>query len=101
MTILGRSAGSDDGYGNLVPTITEVETVGELQQVRREEGEVSDTHWLLILPADSEIDTGDAVSIEGRTYELIGDPWFARNPRTQLLSHVECTLRRTAGSEDA
>lgn len=104
VTILRRSGGTDDGYGNLVPGEDDVGTVGELQQVRREEaggaGELSDTEWLLILPPDAEINTGDAISIEGRHYELIGDPWVARNPRTQAISHVECTLRRTAGAED-
>lgn len=80
------------------------DTVCELQQQQRREptdqGELSDTTWLLILPAGTMIDTGDAVEIDGELYELVGAPWRVRNPRTTSESHVECTLRRTAGAED-
>jgi hypothetical protein len=81
-----------------------VQTVGELQQQHRAEpdaaGELSDSTWLLILPAGETIKTGDGVIAGGQVYELIGDPWHARNPRTQEPSHIECTLRRTAADED-
>lgn len=103
--LLRDPTGSTDDYGNDVTTTSNVDTVCELQQKRRDEdddqGETSDTHWLLILPAGTQIDTGDAVQIDGQVYELVGAPWEARNPRTGAASHIECTVRRTAGSEDA
>lgn len=103
MTIVARSdTGDTDEYGNPVPTEAATTVLGELQQVRRDEpgdqGELSDTHWLLILPAGTSIDTGDAVICDGEIYEVVGDPWPARNPRTGAQSHIEATLRRT-GSE--
>lgn len=103
LTIIQRSdAGAEDEYGNPVPTEAAVEVVGELQQIRRDEpgdqGEMSRTDWLLILPAGTSIDTGDAVICDGFIYEVVGDAERLRNPRTQEFSHVECTLRRT-GSE--
>lgn len=103
LTIVQRSDDGDtDDYGNPVAVETLVEVVGELQQQRRTEpgdqGELSDTTWLLILPAGTSIDTGDAVICDGEIFEVIGDAWSARNPRTGVVSHLECTLRRT-GSE--
>lgn len=104
-TILRRSvsAGRDE-YGSEIPSVSEDQTVCELQQEARSEqgdkGELSDTAWVLFLPPGTEVNTGDAVIVEGRTYELIGDPWPVRNPRTREPHHIECTVRRTAGSED-
>lgn len=105
VTITRRSASGDiDEFGNEISTETNVATVGELQQTQRTEpaaqGELSITTWLLVLPAGTSIDTGDAVIVDNHTYEVIGAPWQARNPRTQVASHVEATLRRTVGSEE-
>jgi hypothetical protein len=106
VTITQRSASDEtDEYGDEIPTEETVATVGELQQQRRDEqdlqGETSETFWLLILPAGTDITTGDSVEVDGHVYEMVGEPWKARNPRTRAESHIECTLRRVAGSEDA
>lgn len=105
LTIVRRSASGDtDDFGNDIPTETLVQAVGELQQRQRAEpgaeGELSDTQWALFLPAGTDITTGDAIVCDGEIYELIGDPWQARNPRTQQQSHIECTLRRTTSAGD-
>lgn len=87
-----------------MPTETLVTVLGELQQARRDEpaaaGELSDTRWVLFLPAGTDVATGDAVIADGQLYELVGDPWQARNPRTQQPSHIECSVRRTGQSGD-
>ncbi len=105
ITIIRRSASEDvDAYGNTVNDEAMVEVVGELQQVRRDEpggeGETSDTRWALFLPAGTALSTRDIVLVGDEEYEVIGEPWSARNPRTQALSHVEATLRRVAGAGD-
>ena len=105
VTITRRTAsGQRDDYGNEINTETETVTVGELQQTQRSEpatqGELAVTTFLLILPADTSIDTGDRVTVGSYTYEVIGAPWQARNPRTQVNSHVEATVKRTTGSEE-
>lgn len=53
--------------------------------------------WDLYLePAAADAVEGfDRVTVAGVTYEFVGPPWTALNPRTQLVSHVECTVRRT------
>lgn len=104
VTIINRSDGSEtDGYGNAVPDEFLVETVGELQQQQRSEpvaeGELSDSRWLLVLPAGTLIGTGDAAIVDGEVYEVVGAPWPMRNPRTGAPHHIEATVRRTAGDE--
>lgn len=102
--IEARIPGGRDEYNNETDTVVEVETVCELQQRQRTEvsstggrTEVSSTEWLLVLPAGTDLSTGDAVVVDGDRYEVIGEPWQARNPRTSQMSHVEATLKRTSG----
>lgn len=95
---------STDAYGGETFTTTDVETLCELQQIRRDEpsegGEVSFDTWTIFLAADETVDTGDSITVDGHKYELIGEPWTARNPRTRADSHIEITARRTAGAGD-
>lgn len=103
-TILRRVAsGSDDGYGNEVQTDDTVETVVELQQMRRDEHDdaVGDADWTAFFLPGEDVQSGDAIVVDGFKYEVVGDPAAWRNPRSQTESHVEATLRRTAGPEDA
>lgn len=100
-TVTNRTdSGAVDDYGNPVPAETEVDTTCELQQQRRSEpvgeGELSDTLWLLVLPAGTTIDTGDKVTVDGQEFEMVGDPWPVREPRTGQESHLEASVRRVA-----
>ena len=104
-TLLVRSdSGSDDGYGNSVSTVTEVETVCAIQQRSRDEeesqGELSDTSWLGVFPAGTDLTTADAVDVEGYgRFELVGDPWtVADHLVAGTPHHVEATLRRTGAA---
>lgn len=103
-TIVQRSdSGATDPYGNDVATEALLETVCEIQQQRRDEpgdqGEVSDARWLGILPAGTELGTGDGVLVDDMLFECVGAPWPVRNPRTGQESHVEASLRRVAAAE--
>lgn len=105
--ILRDATGTVDDDGEEVTQVTELETVCELQQRSRteddEQGELSDTTWALYLLPDAgrHLDSGDAVVIDSDVYEVVGSPWVARNPLMQADSHVEATVRRTAGQADA
>jgi hypothetical protein len=96
-----RRTVSEDEFDPAVTT-TETDVDCELQQRKRKEqdeaGEVSDTEWLLLLPTGTAVDTGDAIVVEGQKFEVVGDPWEARNPRTKRASHIEATVRRTEGT---
>lgn len=101
------AAGTIDAAGDAVVTTVDTSAVCELQQLpRRADGEpvtqaeMSDSQWLLVLPAGTAIDTGDGVVVDGKAYEMFGEPWHVRHPRTGVESHVECTLHRTAGAGD-
>lgn len=103
-TILRRETGdTKTPYGRRRKTDTAIETVCELQQQASDEptdGQVADSSFLLIFEAGTDVRTGDAVVVSGHTYELTGQPWTARNPRTKLASHVEASARRVSGTEE-
>lgn len=95
----------DDGYGNLQSTEVIQEAVCELQQRQRDEpastGQVSEEQWIAFFPAGTALDAGDGLLVDGERYEVLGDPWQTRNPRTKQWGQLEATLSRAAGSEDA
>lgn len=97
--------GTLNAYNSPVTVLVETVTVCELQQRQRTEttdrGEVSETDWLLVVPAGTSIGTGDTVIVDGDQFEVHGDPWPARNPRTRTMSHIEATLKRTAAADDS
>lgn len=104
-TITRRSSsGETDDYGNESETETTVDTVCELQQRQRDEpgdqGELSDTDWVLFLLPTESIDTGDLITVSGMDFEMVGDPWPVRDPTTSTVSHLEASVRRTAGDWD-
>lgn len=90
--------GAADGYGNPTETTTVTTTVCELQQQFAGEdvtdSNVQSSDFLLVLPAGTGIDGGDKVTIDGSDYEVDGPPWSARNPRTGVVSHVQCRVVR-------
>lgn len=107
-TIVRRLPSADeDGYGNEIPAEQSIETVCELQRrmqrtgdERGDQGELSDTVWSVFFLPGETVHTGDVVIVDGAEYELVGRPWRVRNPRTQVVSHVEATLRQTAGAHE-
>lgn len=101
--LLRRSASGTDELGNEIQADDAVETVIELQRRAADEHDntVSDTDWVAFFLPTEDVRSGDAVVVDGFKYEVVGDPALWRNPRTQVDSHLEAGLRRTAGSEDA
>lgn len=91
-------SGEINDYGDAVATETAVETKCEFQQLRRTEyeGNLSETAWLVVLPAGTEIGAGDMVTVDATNYEVVGDPWEVRHPSTGALTHIEATALRTA-----
>lgn len=104
-TITSRTPSTDDPdeFGNTRFDEATSTTVCELQQIQRAEndqaGEVSTTEWLLILPAGAVLHTADTVTIDGLDYQVQGEPWAARNPRTGAESHLQATVRRVTSKK--
>lgn len=91
-----------DKHGNVESVVAETETVCELQQqpaFRSEsEEQVSENRWFVYLLPGEIVGSGDSIDIEGAgQFEVFGEPWEARNPRTRRASHIEVAVRRTAG----
>ena len=106
-TITRRAyTGATDRYGSPTPTETHTDALCELQQRQRteheDEGETIDGTWLLVLPAGTLIGPSDSVSVQGSgDFDVHGEPWPVRNPRTGAPSHIEATLRRAGGTAQA
>lgn len=100
--IVNRSFGGRDELGNDAATESTVETVCELQQRQRgEDGEeLSTESFLLVLPTGTVLRSADAVIADGIEYEVQGEPWPVRNPRTQSGSHLEATVVRVSGASE-
>ena len=99
-------SGMEDDYGNEIAGESVVSTVCEFQKQNtmgeQESGsrnDLADSSWDVFFPADTDIDSGDALLVDGKEYEVDGEPWTVRNPVTGQLSHVECSVKRVAGSE--
>jgi hypothetical protein len=101
-TITSRvQTGAVDVFGD--PTWTTTTTSGvrcELQARQRTEStdglsEMTDTTFECWLEPGTIIDADDQIAISGTTYDVIGTPWVARNPRTGNTEFVHCWLRKT------
>jgi hypothetical protein len=104
-TITRRSGAiTTDTYGNEIHALESVQSTCELQQASRSEsterGDVSHRDWRLFLPAGTHVGAADTVTVDGEDFEIVGDPWPARNPRTQTVSHLEATVTRRAAPGD-
>ena len=103
VTLRHKTGGTSiDRDGNEIPEVVEIDTVCELQQRQRRENEeqIGDATWVAFFLPGETIGSGDELVVDNVVYQVEGDPWPARNPRTQQASHIEATLRRMAGALD-
>jgi hypothetical protein len=101
VTLLVRTPGEPDVYGDPVDDVEEVATRAELQQVgtREEDGDaVLVSTWRIFLPADAPARGWDALRLDdgsllglpdGALFELRGDPARVVNPRLASAHHLE------------
>lgn len=89
-------SGAPDEYNNPTDATMVTATVCYIQQRRAsEDTTLQDTQredWMILLPAGTVIDGTDRVTVPDANLilEVQGPPWPAMNPRTQLVSHIEC-----------
>jgi hypothetical protein len=103
LTIVAPGARTDD-YGNPVPdwdNPIRIPALGYLEQTTAVEITLDrDTvisDWLLVVPVGTAINTLDQVDVDGITYEVVGAPWPADNPRLRVVDHIEARLRHVSG----
>ncbi len=100
-------SGEEDEYGNETSKPEEIVGKAVIQKAQRRaqeeqgtEGEVSDTLWNGYFPTGTVLKTSDAIRSEaGKVFELVGDPWDAREGSPSMW-HLEANLRRVAGAGD-
>jgi hypothetical protein len=97
--LLRRSQdGPPDEYGNPAWEAVAEPVTCELQQegaTEAEGGAVQVSAWRVYLAAAAaDVRGWDALEVAGATYEVDGDAWTVRNPRTGAISHVEARVRR-------
>lgn len=99
--LIRRSEEEVDEYASERPDEDSEEIVCELQQRARTEpsdgGELSDTDWVAYFFPETAPHGNDVLLVDGQRFEFVGEPWLVRNPRTREESHIEASLRRTAG----
>lgn len=101
-TITRRTADATDRdeYGDEIIDTATTTVSCELQQRQRGEtadGTVAASGWFAVFPADTTLDAGDAVEIDGTSFEVDGPPWVVKNARTGVASHIEATLTVAGG----
>lgn len=103
-TIIRRTSdGDEDDFAPRGPVESYIDTVCEIQQAVRTEpmdaGNLSLTSWMVYMPVDTELDSSDALLIDGMgEFEVIGQPWRA-DTGSPAVHHLEATVRRTRGPE--
>lgn len=87
-----------DEYGNPRTTETATTTVCWLHQTDRSDttglDDIQAETWTVYLPAGTEIDGTDVLTVAGVDYELHGPPWAATHPRTGNTEFVIATVKR-------
>lgn len=83
-----------------VTTVCYLDQAGVAGSQRVEENagrEYQELGYTGFFPATADLDGTDAVVVDGITYEVVGPPWYARDPLTDTVDHVELNLRVGTG----
>lgn len=59
--------------------------------------EAEELQYTVFFPATVEVDGTDVVTTDGVTFEVVGPPWYARNPLDDTVDHIEANLRVITG----
>lgn len=97
--ITRRTESGSDTYNNPnITTTTETTTCYAEQSVATEQdGQLSDIRdetWNIWLPAGTDVEGIDKITVDGLALEVTGEPWTVHNPRTRATSHVRLTGRK-------
>lgn len=101
ITLVKRVKGAPDSFGNDTWTTTTTAVVGAFAPVASVElvqgQDVITTQPTVYLPAGTDVSALDAVQIDGKQYEVDGDPHNWVNPYTGWHAGLEVRLRRVTG----
>ena len=96
MNVSGVDEYNDDVLGAGAP----VSATCYLNQTSRDEQTAGDNTqqqtFAVYLPPTITIDANDRITVGADTFEVIGPPWKAYNPRDRRVTHIELTARKVA-----
>lgn len=98
VTVQPMGAGAPDDYGNTAPAPQgdPVPEFGYLDQKDTVEylgdRDTVVSKWKAFLRPDSVVTALSYVTFAGQTFQVDGEPYHVFNPRTRMVSHIECTL---------
>jgi hypothetical protein len=78
-----------------VAVLCYLEQTGSSEVTAGREATIGD--YRAYFPAGTELDGTDIVTIDGTDYEVVGPPAAPRNPLTNAVDHIMCSLRVTTG----
>lgn len=104
-TIVRRSQSTEsDEHGNEIPSVSEVETVCEIQQRQRSERDdqpLGRGDWLAFFLPTEDLTGADALRLDDLgVFEFDGPPWLADSGPT-AIHHWEASVVRVADEEPA
>lgn len=90
--------GAADPYNTPTATTTTAAVKCWYQQTSSSENtadtnQQTQTHDLFFR-AGTDVTGFDSLAVDGFTFQILGPPWPAKNPRTQIVSHVEARGRQ-------
>jgi hypothetical protein len=105
--VLLASTGAEDEYGNPTDDASDPVTVrcfvsttrGGTLLTGEDESGLAQTlveSLVVYIEPDAEVTGHARLTVDGATYEVIGPPFHAYNPRTRTPEYWEATVRRTA-----
>lgn len=98
VTVQPMAPGAADDYGN-TPLAALGDPVAELGYLDQKDTieyltdrETVVTKWKAFLLPESVVTALATVTFGGQTFQVDGEPYHVYNPRTRMMSHIECTL---------
>lgn len=91
--------GTEDVFGDPGESVTSRAWRCWIAQSSRDDdtnaGDRQDETFTMYLEAAATVTGSDRVTVAGKTFEVVGPPWTAVNPRTGRDEMVVATIRRT------
>ncbi len=99
ISVRSRAVDVDDEYNNQTTSDTVTPTLGAFwpsSSSDNADGARTVETWSGLLPLDVDLETGDAVDVDGETFEVTGKPVRQYNPRSGAFSHWEFDAERVS-----
>jgi len=98
VTVQPMTVGPEDAYGN-TPLAASGDPVAEMGYLDQKDTieylndrDTVVTKWKAFLRPESVVTALAVITFSGQSFQVAGEPYHVYNPRTRMVSHIECTL---------